>query len=123
MLFRSKNKNFYFVFVFKEYTPTSTRVTLNGQITLYLYIVSRIAKSTRVVCETFCKRAYVNHHMQSNDIRRSITSTHNHNCLIGTITFKVHHITPTSPKNTLAIIFESILILFALYLFFAYFSF
>ena len=31
---------------------------------------------------------------------------------MGTITFEVHPITPTSPRNTLATIFKSILILF-----------
>ena len=41
-----------------------------------------------------------------------------------TITFEVHPITPTSPRNTLAIIFKSILILFAfIFFFFAYFLF
>ena len=30
--------------------------------------------------------------MKSNDIRRLNTSTHSHNCLMGTITFKIHHI-------------------------------
>ena len=32
---------------------------------------------------------------------------------MGTITYEVHPITPTSPRNTLATIFKSILILFA----------
>ena len=41
---------------------------------------------------------------------------------MGTITFEVHSITLTSPRNMLAIIFKSILILFA-FVFFAYFSF
>ena len=50
---------------------------------------------------------------EDNDIRESNTSTHNHNCLMGTITFEVHHITLTSPRNMLATIFKSILILFA----------
>ena len=54
------------------------------------------------------------------DMRKSNTLTHNHNCLMGTITFEVHLITPTSPRNTLATIFKSILILFA-FIFFAYF--
>ena len=62
--------------------------------------------------------------MNSNDIGGSNTFTHNHNYLMETITFKVHHITPISPKNTLATILESILIFFFLpYMFFAYFSF
>ena len=39
-----------------------------------------------------------------------------------TINFEVHHISPTSPRNTLATIFKSILILFA-FIFYAYFSF
>ena len=51
--------------------------------------------------------------MKSNDIRESNKSTHNHNCLMGTIIFEVYRITPTSPRNTLATIFKSILILFA----------
>ena len=42
------------------------------------------------------------------------TLTHNHNCSMGTITFEVHPITPTSPRNMLATIFKSILILFLL---------
>ena len=46
--------------------------------------------------------------MKSNDKRESNTSTHNHNCLMGTITFEVHHITLTSPRNTLTTIFKSI---------------
>ena len=46
-------------------------------------------------------------------MRKSNTFTHNHNYLMGTTTFKVHPITPRSPKNTLATIFKSILILFA----------
>ena len=50
---------------------------------------------------------------EDNDIRESNISTHNHNCLMGTITFEVHHITLTSPRNMLATIFKSILILFA----------
>ena len=42
-----------------------------------------------------------------------------------TITFEVHPITPTSPRNTLATIFKSILILFAfnilcIYIYLAY---
>ena len=56
------------------------------------------------------------------DLRKSNTLTHNHNYLMGTITFEVHPIIPTSPKNTLATIFKSILILFIL-IFFAYFFF
>ena len=54
----------------------------------------------------------MSHFMKSSDIRESNTTTHNHNYLMGTITFKVHYITPTSPRNTLAVIFKSILFLF-----------
>ena len=55
-------------------------------------------------------------------MRKSNALTHNHNCLMGTITFEVYHITPISPRNMLATIFKSILILFD-FVFFAYFSF
>ena len=43
----------------------------------------------------------------NNDIRGSNIFTHNHNCLMGTITFKVYHITLTSPINTLATILKA----------------
>ena len=46
-------------------------------------------------------------------MRKSISLIHNHNCLMGTITFEVHPITLTFLRNTLATIFKSILILFA----------
>ena len=55
-------------------------------------------------------------------MRKSNTLIYNHNCLMRTITFEVHLITPTSPRNTLVIIFKSILILFT-FIFFAYFLF
>ena len=35
------------------YTHTNTRVTLNDQITLYLYNSIKSSKELRVVCETF----------------------------------------------------------------------
>ena len=73
---------------------------------LYLYIVSSAAKSMHVACETFA-REQKHHYMTSNDIGGSNTITHNHNYLIGTITFKVHHITPSSPRNTLATILKA----------------
>ena len=57
--------------------------------------------------------------MKSNDIRKSITFAHNHNCLIGTIIFKVHHIILTSPRNTLATILKAFWF-FLLFMFFAY---
>ena len=49
---------------------------------------------------------------EKHDIEESRTFTHNHNHLMETITFEVHHITPTSPRDTLATIFKSILIQF-----------
>ena len=69
-------------------------------------IVSKVAKIMRVVCETFAIEQE-HHYMTSNDIGGSNTFTHNYNCLMETITFEVHHITPTSPINTLAIILKS----------------
>ena len=39
-------------------------------------------------------------------MRKSNTLTHNHNYLMGTITFDIQPITPTSPRNTLAIILK-----------------
>ena len=56
--------------------------------------------------------------MMIRDMRGLNTLTHNHNCLMGTITFKVHPITPTSPRNTVATIFKSILIIFVFFLLF-----
>ena len=84
-------------------------------------IVLKVAKSMRVVCETFA-RGIVKYYMKSNDVGGSNIFTHNHNCLMGTITFKVHHITPTSPRNMLATILK-VFWFFLLFMFFAYFSF
>ena len=69
-------------------------------------IVSKVAKIMRVVCETYA-REQEHHYMTSNDIGGSNTITHNHNCLMGTITFEIHHITPISPRNTLATILKT----------------
>ena len=43
----------------------------------------------------------------NNDIGGSNIFTHNHNYLMGTITFEVHYITLTSPINTLATILKA----------------
>ena len=60
----------------------------------YTYtIVSKVVKITYVVCETFA-REKEHQYMTSNDTRGSNTITNNHNCLMGTITFEVYHITP-----------------------------
>ena len=75
-------------------------------------IVSRVAKScvlyVKLLQESISVSLYEN-----NDISECRTLTHNHNRLMGTITFEVHHITLTSPRNMLATIYKSILILFA----------
>ena len=76
----------------------------------------------RVVCENHSKIAQVSHVMTIWDMRESNTLTHNHNCLMETITFELHPITPISPRNTLATIFKSILILLA-FVFLCIFSF
>ena len=62
------------------------------------------------------------HYITSNDIRGSNTITHNHNCLMGTIAFEVHHITLISPRNTLLTILKAFWFLL-FFMFFAYFSF
>ena len=84
-------------------------------------IVSKVAKIMHVVCKTFA-REQEHYYMTSNEIWGSNTITHNHNCLMGTITIKVYHITPTSPRNILATILKAFW-LFLFFMFFAYFSF
>ena len=69
-------------------------------------IVSKVAKIMRVAWETFA-REQEHYYMTSNDIGGSNTIIHNHNYFLGTITFEVHHIIPTSPRNTLATILKS----------------
>ena len=55
-------------------------------------------------------------------MRKSLQLTRNYNCLMGTITSKIHPITPTLLKDTLAIIYKAFWF-FLLLSFFAYFSF
>ena len=81
--------------------------------------VSKVAKSMHVVCENIARVHKYLILWRFKIWGDPIHFTHNHNCLMGTITFEVHHITPTSPRNTLTIIFKSILI-FLLFMFFAY---
>ena len=69
-------------------------------------IVSKVVKIMCVVCETFA-REQEHHYMTSNDIGGSNTITHNHNYLMGTISFEVHHITLISPRNTLSTILKA----------------
>ena len=84
--------------------------------------VSKVAKNLRVVCENIARMHKCLILWWFEIWEKSNTLTHNHNYLMGTITFEVHPITPTSPRNTFAITFKSILIPFA-FIFFAYFSF
>ena len=84
--------------------------------------VSKVAKSMRVVCKNIARVHKFLILWRFKIWGDLIHFTHNHNRLMGTITFEVHYITPTSSRNTLTTIFKSILI-FLLFMFFAYFSF
>ena len=84
--------------------------------------VSKVAKSMRVVCENIARVHKFLILWRFKIWGDLIHFTHNHNRLMGTITFEVHYITPTSPTNTLTTIIKSILI-FLLFMFIAYFSF
>ena len=83
--------------------------------------VSKVVKNMHVLCENIA-RLHKCLMLWWFEIWENQFNSHNHNYLMGTITFEVHPITPTSLRNTLAIIFKSILILFA-WLFFVYFFF
>ena len=83
--------------------------------------VSKVAKNFACCVWKHNKCAQVFHIMTIWDIRKSNTLTHNHNYLMGTITFMVHHITPTSPRNTYTTIskaFWFFLLLYSLHIFF-----
>ena len=72
------------------------------------------------------KCAQVSHIMMIWEMKKSKTLTHNHNCLMETISFEVHHITLTSPTNMLTIILKAVwffLLLFSLYIFLCIFFF
>ena len=84
--------------------------------------VSRVAKSTGVVCENFVRKHKWFILWRVMIWEGQLHSTHNHNYLMGTTTFELHNITPTSPKNTLATILKAFWF-FLLFMFFAYFSF
>ena len=77
-----------------------------------LQIVSRVAESC-VLCVKHLQESTSVSSYENNNIRESRPFTHNHNHLMGTIAFKVHHITLTFPRNTFVIIYKSILNLFA----------
>ena len=55
-------------------------------------------------------------------VSRVVKSIHNQNYLMENITFEVHHITLTSPRNMFASILK-VFWFFLLFIFFAYFSF
>ena len=57
------------------------------------------------------------------DMRKSSLLTHNHNCLMGTITFEIHPITLTSPRNTLATIYKAFWFFFFSFIFLCIFFF
>ena len=84
--------------------------------------VSKVAKSMRVVCENIARVHKFLILWRFKIWGDLIHFTHNHNRLMGTITFEVHLMTPTFARNTLTTIIKSILI-FLLFMFFAYFSF
>ena len=84
--------------------------------------VSKVAKSMHVVCENIARVRKFLILWRFKIWSDLIHFTHIHNHLMGTITFEVHHITLTSPRNTLTAIFKSILI-FLLFMFFAFFFF
>ena len=57
------------------------------------------------------------------DMRKSLQLTHNHNCLMGSITFEVHPITSHLVEDTLAIIYKAFWFFLLLFLLQSYFSF
>ena len=64
------------------------------------------------------------HVMMIWDMKKLIKLTHNHNYLMETITFEVHLITLSSPKNTLVIIYKAFwFFLLLIFFFFSIFSF
>ena len=75
--------------------------------------VSKVAKNLHVVCENITSVHKFLILWQFEIWEDQISLTHIHNYLMGTITFEVHPITPTSPGNTLATIFKNMLILLA----------
>ena len=84
--------------------------------------VSKVANSMCVVCENIARVHTFLILWRFKIWGDLLHFTHNHNRLMRIITFEVHHITLTFPRNTLTTIIKSILIFF-LFMFFAYFSF
>ena len=87
----------------------------DGQITLYLHIYQR-QKRICVLCVKTQQKCISFSYYDDLRYKKTITLTHNHNYMMGTITFKIHPITPISSRNMLAIIFKSIFILFFFFL-------
>ena len=78
----------------------------------YTYIKN--SKEYCVLCVKNIARLYKCIHVMTIwDMRKLLWLTHNHNRLMGTITFKVHPITPTSPRIHTCNHFLSIFDLFA----------
>ena len=76
--------------------------------------VSKVAKNLCVMCENIA-RVHKCLILWRFEICENQIHSHTINCLMGTITFEVYPITPTSPRNTLVTIFKSILILFTVF--------
>ena len=114
--FKAKTKTFVFLFFFFFFFLIFLK---------NIYIL-RLYKSNfrwpNYIVPVHCIKSTSVSSFDNNDIGESRTLTHNHNPLIGIITFKVHHITLTSPKNTLITILKAFL-LFLLFMLFAYFFF
>ena len=87
------------------------------------YACIKSSKEYCVLCVKNIARLYKCLHVMTIwDMRKSVQLTHNHNYLMGTVTFEVHLITPTSPRRHSCNHIYSFLI-FLLLFFFAYFSF
>ena len=71
--------------------------------------ISKVVKNLRVVCENI---AIVHKCLILWWFEIWENHIHSHIIMMGIITFEVHPITPTFPRNTLVTIFKSILILF-----------
>ena len=82
---------------FSEHTLTDVKLVMAKSHCIYTCIKN--SKEYYVLCVKNIARLHkCIHVMLIWDMRKLLWLTHNHNCLIGTITFKVHVITPTSPR-------------------------
>ena len=86
--------------------------------------VSRVAKEYCILCVKNIARLHKCIHVMTIwDMRKSLWLTHNHNCLMETITFKVHPITPTSLRIHACNHIQKHFWSFCFWFFFTYFSF